>query len=116
MKTLKLNVIHRVVLISVLNGEAKAGGTLTDFKNMIRILEKIEFSDAEREEKGLKSDPEKQQIAWNVEKDVETEFELSDDQGELLKNIIQRKSDAKELSFEAAGPLIAVAEQLGIVV
>lgn len=133
MITLKLKVVHRFQIRNLLNGESKAGHSLSDINLINKIFDKVVFSEEEvkllniRTESVPGKDANGQDVTytsflWNShekpdgkgkELDLEKEFELSDEQKALLIAIINRKNEAKEFTMDQV-KLIEVAEQLGV--
>lgn len=120
MKILKMSVIHRILVKGLLDEASKKGSSLSDLSQMIKIVDKINFTEDEAKELKFETkfvddkDPSKgASIHWNKEIDTEKDFELSDDQAQMVKDIIKKKNDAKE--FTSSEYKVAdVAEQLEI--
>lgn len=68
-------------------------GTFSDFNIKKRILNKIEISDSEREEVGLKENVETKRIEWDVEKDTPLAVDFSAEELEYLKQACEKISD-----------------------
>lgn len=133
MITLKLKTVHRFQLRNLLNGEAKAGHSLSDLNQINKIFDKVTFTDDEvkllniRTENVPGKDTNGQDVTytsflWNThekpngkgkELDIEKDFEISDEQKTLLTAIIERKNTAKEFTMDQVR-MMDIAEQLGI--
>ena len=68
-------------------------GTFRQFNIKKEILRKIEISEVEREEVGLKENPESKRIEWDTEKDVPLSVDFSADELEYLKLSCEKMSD-----------------------
>ncbi|NDV78147.1 RNA-binding protein [Dysgonomonas sp. 511] len=68
-------------------------GNFSQFNIKKEILRKIEISDIEKEELGLKENTETKRIEWNVEKDIPLNTEFSSQELEYLKQACERISD-----------------------
>ena len=124
-----MNVLHRILLRGILNDEGKKGHSLSDLNMFFKILDKITFTEEENKEYNFRvenvTDSEGKEVSslrWNVKKDgkeggkdldAEKEFEFSDEQGDKLKEVLQKKNDAKEFTVENFA-IKDVAEQLGL--
>lgn len=123
MTTLKLKAVHRILIKGMLDSSSKSGRTLSELNKLLKLLDKIDFTPEEAKEIDLRV--ENQTLRWNVTKlkeegstemievDVEKEFELSEEQRELLKTIIKEKDEKKEFSLPEAAPFTDIAEQVG---
>lgn len=85
---------------------------------MLKLVDKLQVTAEEAEKFKLKL--ENSAYKW-ILKDEEgndiddtKEVEFSDDQAEKLKAILKRKSDAKEFKMAEAGPMLEIAEKLGM--
>jgi hypothetical protein len=68
-------------------------GNFTQFNIKKEILRRIEISDAEKEELGLKENAETKRIEWNVEKDIPLNMEFTAQELDYLKQVCERISD-----------------------
>lgn len=68
-------------------------GTFRDFNIKKGILRKIEISDSEREEIGLKENTETKRIEWDVEKDTPLTVEFTSEELEYFKQACEKISD-----------------------
>ena len=68
-------------------------GTFKQFNLKKEILRKIEISDTERDEVGLKENSESKRIEWDTEKDQPLTVEFSTDELEYLKQSCEKISD-----------------------
>lgn len=68
-------------------------GTFKDFNIKKEILKKIEISDSEREEIGLKENAKTKRIEWDVEKDTPLTVEFTAEELEYLKLSCEKISD-----------------------
>ena len=112
MKTLDLKTIHRLLLVNIVNEEGKKGATLSELKGYFKILEKIELTEDEKKTVGLKI--ENDQVRWNPEKDVEVSTEISDEQVDTLKKMLKKRDEDKSFNFQTMGPMLEIAEKLGV--
>lgn len=115
MVTVKLKVIHRLFLLSIVNGIGK--NSLSVLSNALNVFEKLNFKEEERKELDLRfeaKDDGSGQWKWGDEKDTEKDFELSDEQAEMLKKLISDKDEKKEFTVSECVPMVYVCEQLGI--
>ena len=48
MKTLKLKTIHRLLTLEVLNVAGKAGGSLAEINKLLKLIDKVDFSEEEK--------------------------------------------------------------------
>lgn len=119
MTVLNIKVIHRLLLKGALDSYGKEGHMLSTINNMMKILNKINFTDDEIKELNLKvSDG---NISWTTTKDnkpdgepldVEKMFELSSDEEKVLVELFKRMHDKKEFKVENFA-LVDVVKQLG---
>lgn len=114
MKTVNLGVVHRLLLVSMLNDEGKKGSTLTDLKNMLKIVEKVEITQEERQDIEMAVNNETNRVSWNPEKDITKEIDLTEDEFSKLKDIFKHKNEEKSFNFETLNPMLQLAEQLEI--
>ena len=68
-------------------------GTFRDFNIKKEILSKIEISDSEKEELGLKENTETRRIEWNLEKDTPLSVDFANNELEYLKQSCEKISD-----------------------
>lgn len=68
-------------------------GSFKQYNLKKEILKKIEISDAERDEIGLKENPENKRIEWDTEKDVPLTVDFSAGELEYLKMSCEKMSD-----------------------
>jgi len=68
-------------------------GNFSQFNTKKEILRRIEISDAEKEELGLKENPDTKRIEWNVEKDIPMNVDFSSRELDYLKQACERISD-----------------------
>lgn len=135
MITLKLKVIHRLLLVGWLNEAGKANGnSLSQLNQMLKIVDKISFTEEENKlfkvhqeerkdaEGKIIVDPQGNpslQIAWSIKDeegndiDVEKDFELSDEQKEQVYGIMKSKDEKKEFTFEGLSVVREIAEKVG---
>jgi len=117
MKTLKLSVIHRVVLMGVLNSE-QSGHNLSELNQMLKIVDKLGIKLEEQKKLNLRIED----GAWKWETadadgneiDTEQDFEMSDDQTDVLVKILNKKNEEKAFALNNAKPIIDIFEQLEI--
>lgn len=114
MKELKLKVASRILVINLLNEAGKGGGTLQQLKDMMKIIEKVEVTEEEKKALEYKFDAEAGRVSWKPENDEEKSIELNDEQATILKDILKKKNDAKEFTFDVLLPLGDVADQLDV--
>jgi hypothetical protein len=112
MKTTELKVIHRLLLINIINDEGKKGASLSDLKSMLGILGKLELTEDEKTEIGLSVDND--QAKWDPTKDLGVSVELSDEQFDSLKKMVKKRSDDKTFNFQVLSPMLEIAEKLGV--
>ena len=123
MKTLNLQVVHRILLKNILDGEGKKGHSLSELNDFFKIIDKVNFTEDEIKEYAFKQvlvdegDPAKgASLNWQTKKgeediDVLKPFEISDDQASLLKKIIDEKNKAKEFVASEL-KIVDIADQL----
>ena len=123
MKTLKLRVVHRILTQGLLDEYGKAGHSLSDLNKLLKVADKLAFKEEETKELNLRLEaPEGVLPSWKwnqkaedgTEVDVEREIELMDEQFDLLKAVFKKKNDDKSFTTENIGPILEVAEQLGV--
>lgn len=68
-------------------------GNFRQFNLKKEILRKIEISDRERDDVGLKENSETKRIEWDVEKDIALQVEFSTDELSFLKESCEKISD-----------------------
>ncbi|MFA5397722.1 MAG: hypothetical protein WC346_17065 [Methanogenium sp.] len=116
MKILELTIGSRFAVINFLN--TRKGFDLTKWKMVLKIVEKIELTKEDRERVNLRQDG--NSIKWDkfvggVEDaevaDIPVSIELSDEQGDLLFDLIKEAGTKLELSTADVG-LLPVYEQL----
>lgn len=124
MKTLKLKVVHRILIHGMLNTDGTKSGnfTLKNLSLMLKILDRVNFSEEEAKVLNIRVE-EGGTVKWNAfttaedgtktDVDVEKEIELSDDQAELLKDIMKQKNERKEFTLNGLTPMMEIAQQLG---
>ncbi len=127
MKTLKLKVVHRLLLQGLLNDAGKQGTTLTELNKMLKIVDRLVMDEAYVKSVNLRlvnkddagNDLPAPQYKWNTkdengnEVDVEKEVELSDEQGNLLHEIFKSKNEKKEFKLDDAKQMMELASQVG---
>lgn len=129
MKTLNLQVVHRILLKGMLDGEGKKGHSLSELNEYFKIIDKINFTEEESKDYEFKQellDPNDASkgasLRWqtlknidgnNTEIDILKPFEISDEQAQLLKTIIEEKNKAKEFTVSDI-KITDVADQLEI--
>lgn len=120
MQSLNLSVVHRILLINMLNEEGKSGGSLSEINKLLKFIDRFEFSPEEKKDLNIRMDGEK--VVWNLHKDgnpegemvdVEKAFEITDEQFERLKEIFKKKDEAKEFTAMNVGPIFHIAKQIG---
>mgnify|MGYP001567449348 CR=1 FL=1 len=122
MRTLKLKVVHRILLSGILNVEGtKEGYGLKALSDMLKVFDKINFT--QEETALLKIRQEDNQMKWDAAKenedgskeeiDIEKEFEVSNDQADLLKEIFKKKDEKKEFTLSGLNPIVEIADQIG---
>lgn len=112
MKTVNFRVVHRILLVSSLNEAGKDGANLSFLKNCLEILKKVEIGEEERLDLNMVT--ENGQIKWSPEKDVEKEFEFTDEQVDLIRGIIKKQDEAKVFNFQTLSPMLELVDKLGI--
>ena len=128
MKTLNLQVVHRILLRGLLDGESKKGHTLSAINQIMKIIDKVAITEEENKDYNLRTelnypqDPTKGgMLKWEqfkkgdkkIEIDVFKPFELSDEQVGMIKEIIESKNKAKEFTANDL-KIMDIAEQLEI--
>ena len=117
MKTIKLKAVHRLVLIALFGGEGQKGHSLSELNDLLKFDEKIRLS--EEEIKKLNLRVEESSYKWDakdkdgVDVDEEKDFELSDDQVNLLLKTFKEKDDKKEFTLNNLSPILEIAEKIG---
>jgi hypothetical protein len=114
MKELRLKTASRLLLVSMLNEEGQGGGTLSHLKDMIKVIEKVELKDDEKERLDLTIDQVAGKVSWKPENDMEVTIELSDDQANLVKGIIEKRNSDKRFTIDTLAPIDEIAKQLGV--
>lgn len=121
MKTLKLKVIHRVLIRGVLNSAGSAGGSLSEINKMLKLIDKISFTEDENKMFDFKY-LEGNRLSWHIKKDgaedgedidLPKEIEISDEQVDVLKTVFEKNDKDKKFTLADVGPLSEVAEQIG---
>jgi hypothetical protein len=118
MKTVELQIVHRLILKNLLDAKGNEGSTLSELNKMLKVIDKIALTEAEITRVGLRV--EEGSLKWNIkgEGDVDldpaTAIDLADDQVDLVKAIIKEKSEKKELKLADAKPVQEIAEKLGM--
>ena len=125
MKTLNLQVVHRILLKGLLDGEGKKGHSLTELNQFFKIIDKINFIEEEVKDYAFKqvfvdeTDPSKgASLNWQTKKgeeeiDILKPFDISDEQAILLKKLIEEKNKAKEFTSSEI-KIVDIADQLEI--
>lgn len=136
MKTLQFSVVHRLIVSGWLNEAGRSSGqTLSDLSKMLKLVDKLVFTEEENEQFQVKIENRKdaegneirdaktgnvvQQMAWKSKDeagndiDIKKEFELSDEQVTILKDLIKAKDERKEFNFEGMSVVAEIAEQVG---
>ncbi len=119
MHTLQFKVIHRLLLIGMVNEAGKKGGSLSDLKNQLKTIEKLELSEDEKTEIGMKVTPIEgregmNKTKWDPDKDIDKNIDLSDEQFSLLHDIIVSKNKEKSFNLETFIQTSEIAEKFGI--
>lgn len=86
---MELTIKDRLYIPAILPKE----GNFRSYNLKKDILRKIEISEVEREEVGLKENQESKRIEWDVEKDVPLQTEFSADELNFLKKACEKISD-----------------------
>lgn len=115
MKIISLKVIHRILVKGMIDSFGKSGKNLSELNKLIKLLDVFEFTQTELKDLNLRV--EDGMLKWNAKVedqdiDVEEEFEVSDEQFELLKSIVKEKDEKKEFSLAEATPFMYIANQL----
>lgn len=123
MVDVKFKVIHRIILRGIVDSDGKSGQhALSELSKMLKVQEIVSFPEAEAKEFNIRV--EEGAFRWNSKRDnspegeeidVEKPFSFSDEQKDLICDIIKRKSEAKEFSLSEASPVMEIAEQFGLV-
>lgn len=120
MKTVKFKVIHRLLLLGLLNKGSEKGGSLSQMHKMYKILDKIDFKEEEQKKINLRQ-VDNQMHWWKTEGgiegaqeiDVDKEIQFSDDEIDVLKEIYRQADEAKQFSLQGLTPIMEIAEQIG---
>jgi hypothetical protein len=118
MTTLKLKIVHRLLIKGLLDQRGNEGGSLSELNKMLKIIDRVGLTEAEVTKVNLRL--EEGALRWQTkgpaDEDLDplTDLELTDDQAELIKATIKQKSDKKELKLVEVGPIMEIAEQLGL--
>ena len=83
---MELTIKDRLYIPAILPKE----GNFRSYNLKKDILRKIEISEVEREEVGLKENQESKRIEWDVEKDVPLQKEFSADELDFLKRLARK--------------------------
>jgi len=127
MKKISLKVIHRLLLQGVLNEEGKAGHTLSQLNKMLKVTDKLAFTEEELKAINLRivdtddngNKLQDTQYKWNSKDadgndlDAGKEIELSDEQNQLIKDLFKKKNDAKEFKLGDVKPMLEIAAEIG---
>lgn len=112
MKSLKLKAVHRLLLNAIIDGVGGKGESLSNLNKMLKLVDKLSLTEAEQ--KKLKLKMEDGMIKWEAKEDKEVELELPDEEFELVKTLVKKRSEDKEIKLADAKPLLEVAQQLGL--
>ena len=124
MKNLKLKVVSRLVLVSLVNEHGSQGASLSEMNKMMKLIDKLSFKEEEikkfslRLENVKQGDKETAQWKWNAlaedgsNQDVEVEIELSEEQVKIIEDIFKKKNDDKKIDFSNFAIVKDVSEQL----
>lgn len=88
---MELNIKDRLYIPAILPHE----GTFKEYNHKKDILRKIEISQQERADVGLKENKETGRIEWDVEKDIPLSVSFSTEELEFLKQSCEKLSDEK---------------------
>jgi hypothetical protein len=132
MVDVKFKVVHRILLKQLIDSDGKAGShPLSALSKMMKIQEAISFTEEEVKTLNLRLEmlpaPEGRepvgQWRWNTKRDnaldgeevdLEKSFSFSDEQKDIVADILKRKNDAKEFTLGDAEPVLFIAEQFGV--
>ena len=118
MKTLKLNIVHRLLLNSYLDEKGKEGGTLSEQNKMMKVMDRLVLAEVETQRISLRM--EDSSLRWNTKGEDGTDLdplvdiELTDEQADLLKTLLKEKNEKKQIKMAEAAPLTELAKQLEI--
>uniref|UniRef100_A0A6H1ZHV8 Uncharacterized protein n=1 Tax=viral metagenome TaxID=1070528 RepID=A0A6H1ZHV8_9ZZZZ len=120
MKTIEVKTIHRLLTIELLNVYGKEGHTLSQVNKVMKLIDKFDFSEEERQAFGFKQ-TEDGRLSWHVKRDgsldgedidIAKEIELSDEQVEILVGIFKSRDEKKEFTTADVKPYFEIAEQI----
>lgn len=127
MHILKLRVVHRIMLVNLVDAFFKnEPHTLSELSKLMKLSDRLNFTPEERQILGVRAVKNEQtgreDIVWNLRKDgaedgeevdVERDVELSDEQKEMLYNVVKHMDGKKELNPAAAPVLLEIAAKIG---
>ncbi len=116
MKTLKLKPSHRIVWGLYANAAFQQGGlSLSEMDAMLKTHQKLVLTDEEKTEYNFRV--EKNEKGEDAQKWAEPEegkdFELTDVQFDLIKEVIKKMDDKKMISWETFGTMADLANLVG---
>ena len=111
MASLKLKVVHRLLLLGMLDGESKEGHTLSELNKYLKLVDRVQFKEADVKELDLRI--EENAWKWKAETDKERKIDLSDEQLKTVCDLMKKKDDKKEFTAVNLGPIMELAEQVG---
>ena len=98
MKQVKLKVLDRFLIQLSLDKDGKAGShSLSELNQMLKIIDKFNFSEEERKDLNIRN--EGGALKWNSENDIEKEFEIGDEQFQVIKTLLEKKDKAKDFDL-----------------
>jgi len=134
MKTLNFKVSHRVVLSGLIDAEGRSkNNSLSGLSKLMKLSDKVQFSEAEQKDFQLRAVPvpgatDKLSFQWNKNRVIENEdgtktegeevdivksFEFSDEEVDLIKQILKHKDEAKEFELSGLSTILDIAKQVG---
>lgn len=130
MKSLSLKVVHRLVINNLLDADGQKGASLSDLNKMLKIVDLFTLTEEESKKLNLRLEARVKDkeigednplsLKWDTkgkdgeELDIPTVFEMKDDLVEMLKSVLKKKSENKEIKIADAKPILEIAEQVGL--
>lgn len=94
---INLSVFDRITIINTLNaGFNKNGGSLLELNAVLKVLDKINFTDEENESLNFRTETNALggvQVKWNQESDNEKGFDFTCKEFDIIKKYLEDKKD-----------------------
>lgn len=115
-----MKVIHRLLLMQLLNKGAEKGGSLSLMHKMYKILDKIDFKEADQKKFNLRQEGQEMHW-WKTEGgvdgaediDIDKSVEFSDDEIDAIKSVFAKADEEKTFTLAGLSPILEIADQIG---